>query len=117
MFKEVINCPYFTNHDTILLLNKVDIFEKKLKKKRDLSIFFPQFKYHKNDDPVQEGIKFIYSLYQEVFDEWAHKNKNIDGSKPHLTFFATCATSTSSISDTFNAFNQIINQKNVDINF
>jgi len=88
LFADVVNNKYFDKSSVILFLNKLDLFEAKLKTV-DLSVHFPDYA---DGDDVEKAIKFISTQFtQQCLSE-----KNIYVHK-------TTATNTKDIEFVFNA--------------
>lgn len=113
LFREMCKNPDFAEHDMILLLNKKDLFMEKITRKNDLAKFYPEYKCPEGKDIVNSGRDFIFDLYKKIFDEVKHHIIRSDGSEANLVSFTTCATSTSSIRQTFEACNVLIRKRNL----
>uniref|UniRef100_A0A8R1DN63 Uncharacterized protein n=1 Tax=Caenorhabditis japonica TaxID=281687 RepID=A0A8R1DN63_CAEJA len=86
LFKQVINNKYFVNTSVILFLNKIDLFEEKIvKKKRSITIAFEGYSGPAGD--LDAAVKFIEKKYRSVAD---NKEKNI-------YCHHTCATDTQQV--------------------
>ncbi|KAG2375363.1 hypothetical protein C9374_009986 [Naegleria lovaniensis] len=89
LFEETINSRHFQNTMIILLLNKTDVFSRKIKEK-SIRTLFPDYE---GADTFEESVKFIEKKY-------------LDANKydPNRIFtFWSCATETESIKQVFNS--------------
>jgi len=81
LFQEVTNSQYWQNSDTILFLNKIDLFEQKISRV-PLSEFFPGYD---GGDDLQKAVDFIRQKFVKL------SNSNT------LYIHTTCALDTHSI--------------------
>ncbi|KAL9653409.1 hypothetical protein ABK040_002045 [Willaertia magna] len=86
LFDEVINSRLLKDVNVILLLNKRDVFEKKIKTK-SIKTLFPEYT---GTDDFEHCAKYIEKLYLD-------KNKY----KARIDTYYTCATETENIRDVF----------------
>ncbi|KAJ5076601.1 guanine nucleotide-binding protein g(o) subunit alpha [Anaeramoeba ignava] len=87
LFDEISNSDLFQDTTIILFLNKIDIFEKKIKK-TDLSVCFPEYTGGPNFESAQEFIK------QKFIGISKNPSKKI-------VCYPTCATNTENIKTVF----------------
>jgi len=99
LFQEVCNARWFKDTSIILLLNKKDLFEKKIKKV-PLTVCFPDY-----DGGADFGAACEY--VQDQFE-----GRVSDGMKQIYTH-VTCATDTSNMRVVFNAVKDIVIRKNL----
>jgi len=90
VFNQIINNNYFLRSTIILFLNKMDLFEDKIKRVR-LKPYFPE--YEGPEYSLEDSFKFIQSKYTTMSED---KNRLIF---PHKT----CATDTKNIERVFEA--------------
>jgi hypothetical protein len=103
LFKEICNNKYFVDSPIILFLNKVDLFEEKIKKSTIKSIKeFSDYKGKKND--FKAGVSYFKNKFLE-------KNKHPD-TKVIYTHL-TCATDTQNVKVVFNACKDILLYDNI----
>jgi len=100
IFGEICNSKWFTNTHIMLILNKLDIFEEKIKYTDPKDYCFPEYTGGLNKD---EALKFITQ-------QFSAKNKN-----PERTIYIkhTCALEKDNIDFIFKNVQQIIFQQNV----
>jgi len=98
LFAEICNNQYFINTDIILFLNKVDLFEEKIKKV-PLTVCFPEY----TGESYKDAINFITGIYTS-------KNRNPD---KYIFPHNTCATSTENMEAVFNAIRNMIVKQNL----
>ena len=98
LFDEICNSRWFMDTSIILFLNKIDLFQQKIKK-TDLAQFFPEYEGGKN---FESAANFIRSKYEE-------KNRN----PRHKTIYShfTCATDTQQLAKVFDSIKDIILNK------
>lgn len=102
LFNEVVNCPYFKTTPIILFLNKVDLFEEKIKT-IDLKVAFPEYTEGCNMKPASAYIKKKYlEQYQQPRETYSH---------------LTCAVNTENIIFVFRAVQTTVLNKTLDQNF
>eukprot|EP00771_Trimastix_marina_P001183 gnl/Trimastix_PCT/2237.p1 GENE.gnl/Trimastix_PCT/2237~~gnl/Trimastix_PCT/2237.p1 ORF type:complete len:364 (+),score=112.24 gnl/Trimastix_PCT/2237:19-1110(+) len=99
LFEEICNCKWFFDTSIILFLNKIDLFEEKLKR-ADLRVCFPEFTGGSNLEAAKE---FIIDRFCELNRS---ETKQI---YPHIT----CATNTANIRFVFDVVKDIILQINL----
>ena len=100
LFDLIVNNELFQKTETILFLNKKDIFENKVKK-TPLAVCFPDYAGQNSFD---EASTFIYRKFEEL-----HKSPK---TKQVYTHF-TCATDTRNIELIFNCISDKILQNNL----
>jgi len=98
LFAEICNNQYFVNTDIILFLNKVDLFEEKIKKV-PLTVCFSEY----TGENYKDAINFITGKYTS-------KNRNPD---KYIFPHNTCATSTENMEAVFKAIRNIIVKQNM----
>jgi hypothetical protein len=102
LFEEICNNKYFVKSSIILFLNKVDLFEKKIKRTRINSI--PVFSdYTGKSGDVKDGVNYFKNKFLE-------KNTNPDKS---IYVHETCATDTKNVFTVFEACRHIIVLENI----
>jgi len=89
VFDDIINNKYFQRSTIILFMNKIDLFEDKIKTV-SLSVCFPEYS---GENSLAEAAKFIEERFVEVNED---KKRMIF---PHLT----CATDTQNVQKVFDA--------------
>ncbi|KAI5969003.1 GPA1 [Candida margitis] len=99
LFDQLCNSKWFANTPFILFLNKIDLFEEKIKR-NPLKNYFPDYT-GKNDD-VNEAIKF----FETNFLKMNRTNKPI-------YIHRTCATDTKSMKFVLSAVADIVIQSNL----
>lgn len=99
LFEEICNCKWFRDTSVILFLNKVDLFEEKLRRGADLRVCFPD--YNGRDSTAAK--EYITQRFVELNQS---ETKLI---YPHIT----CATDTQNIKFVFEAVKDIILQINL----
>ncbi|KAJ5069740.1 guanine nucleotide-binding protein g(o) subunit alpha [Anaeramoeba ignava] len=97
LFEKTANNEYFHKTDCIILFNKIDLFEEKIKK-RDLSNCFPDYKDGPNLELATQFIK----------EKFLEKTKN-PNRKIHDHY--TCGTNTKHIQQVFNSLQTIVFEK------
>eukprot|EP01103_Thecamoeba_quadrilineata_P006175 TRINITY_DN15902_c0_g1_i1.p1 TRINITY_DN15902_c0_g1~~TRINITY_DN15902_c0_g1_i1.p1 ORF type:complete len:342 (+),score=78.79 TRINITY_DN15902_c0_g1_i1:90-1115(+) len=97
VFKEISNNRWFSDTPMILLLNKKDLFEEKIKEV-PLTVAFPDYDGPNEYDPA---VKYI----EEVF-----RGQIQNPDKPFFSY-VTCATDTKSIQSMFNAIKDRVVKK------
>jgi GTPase SAR1 family protein len=99
LFDEICNSRWFRETSMILFLNKRDLFEEKLKKKK-LKDWMPEYE---GEPTYDAGCEFM----QEIFEG---KNRNQD---KQIYTHICCATDTSNVTAVFNAVKDIIIRKSL----
>jgi len=89
VFDDIINNKYFQKSTIILFMNKIDLFEDKIKLV-NLNVCFPEYT---GDNSLPDAAKFIEDRFVEVNED---KKRMIF---PHLT----CATDTQNVQKVFDA--------------
>jgi GTPase SAR1 family protein len=103
LFEEICNNKYFVKSSIILFLNKVDLFEEKLKRISIKSI--PDFSdYTGKECDVKDGVSYFKNKFLE-------KNNNPESKSIYA--HETCATDTENIKVVFKACTEIILIANV----
>eukprot|EP01092_Planopodium_desertum_P013269 TRINITY_DN6351_c0_g1_i1.p1 TRINITY_DN6351_c0_g1~~TRINITY_DN6351_c0_g1_i1.p1 ORF type:complete len:120 (+),score=11.21 TRINITY_DN6351_c0_g1_i1:115-474(+) len=99
LFEDTINSKWFNSTDIILFLNKMDLFEEKIKTV-NLKDFFSDYEGGMN---YKDGVEFVRNLYM-------NKNKS---KKQVRTIYSheTCATNTGNIKVVFEAVQAIVLDK------
>eukprot|EP01126_Amoeba_proteus_P009676 TRINITY_DN1367_c0_g2_i8.p1 TRINITY_DN1367_c0_g2~~TRINITY_DN1367_c0_g2_i8.p1 ORF type:complete len:359 (-),score=52.25 TRINITY_DN1367_c0_g2_i8:197-1273(-) len=77
LFKEVVGSPWFSEHTCILFLNKVDLFQDKIKQ-YPLSMYFNDFPKEDSQN-FDRSVEFIRNKYEKIY------------SNGKLHCFTTCA--------------------------
>jgi len=95
LFGDIINNVWFKDTPIVLLLNKKDLFEEKIKE-QDLSICFPEYT---GGNDYQKGVDFIKQKFLD---------KNKENKERAVYHHITCATDTENIKVVFNAMKEII---------
>ena len=109
LFDSIVKCPYMADVAIILFLNKVDIFEDSLlKKKIPLSDYFPQYRGECED--VEGAKKFVLDEFEKVYMTRANIS-NVKSSKFYAHF--TCATNTENIRFVFETASDTIIKQNL----
>eukprot|EP01156_Anaeramoeba_ignava_P017979 Anaeramoba_ignava/a90503_36.p2 GENE.a90503_36~~a90503_36.p2 ORF type:complete len:331 (+),score=100.79 a90503_36:4729-5721(+) len=98
LFHEICTSPWFAKSSIILFLNKMDIFEEKIKKE-DLTICFPEYSGKPND--YDEALEFIKQKFEDV----SGLKGNI---KRRLYITETCAINTKNIEYVFESASDTI---------
>ncbi|KAJ5066123.1 guanine nucleotide-binding protein g(o) subunit alpha [Anaeramoeba ignava] len=98
LFREICTSPWFAKSSIILFLNKMDIFEEKIKKE-DLTICFPEYSGKPND--YDEALEFIKQKFEDV----SGLKGNI---KRRLYITETCAINTKNIEYVFESASDTI---------
>jgi len=91
VFEDVINNKYFKSKPIIVFLNKMDIFEEKLKK-RPINQYYPEFQ---SADTVDKAVECIQKKLKSL-------DKNSNGGN-RITFHSTIAINTDLFIPVFNA--------------
>ncbi|CAH6721775.1 guanine nucleotide-binding protein alpha-1 subunit [[Candida] jaroonii] len=99
LFDSLCNSRWFINTPFILFLNKIDLFEDKIKKS-PLSFYFPDFKG--NNDNFEQCIKFFEQIFMKI-------NKT---QKP-IYVHRTCATDSTSMKFVLSAVTDLIINENL----
>jgi len=94
LFNEICNSTWFKNTAIILFLNKIDLFEEKIKVK-DLKNYFPDYNGGLEKEPA---LKFIQDRFQQ-------QNQN-NSRKIYVHF--TCAVDTQNIIFVFQAVRETL---------
>lgn len=100
LFADICNNSVFSNSAMILFLNKVDLFDEKIKKK-NIKDFFPDFNGVAGDS--KSGQDFFMKKFEAV-----NKNK-----ARTIYSYPTCATDTKNVSRIFNTCKEIIINNNL----
>jgi len=108
VFQNIVECPYFEETNIILLLNKKDLFEEKLKKV-DLSFCFPDYAGGSN---YMEAVDFVQNKFLSIFRE-AKDTQVVDSMSSDIYPFQTMATNTSNVKTVFNMCKHIIFKNNL----
>jgi len=99
VFDNIINNKYFANSTIILFMNKIDLFEDKVRRV-PLKVCFPEYS---GDNSYNDAAEYIKSKFLEVNKD---ENRLIF---PHLT----CATDTTNVAKVFEACKLTILSKNL----
>jgi hypothetical protein len=95
LFEDIINNVWFCNTNIILLLNKKDLFEEKMKANTDFKVCFPEF----------DGVQSYETCSEYIRERFLEKNK-----KPSRQIFPhfSCATDTGNIKHIWQSMKSII---------
>lgn len=107
LFKQVLSYEIFSKTSVILFLNKIDIFEKKIKTSNIVD-YFNSYDGQIND--ATEGKQFLLNIFKDIFFK-AHSIDE-DEEKSFFSHF-TCATDTENIKVVFAATRDIILRGNL----
>lgn len=100
LFESICNSPWFINTSVILFLNKVDLFEIKIRRS-PLTVCFPEYV---GSNSFEETTNYIKDVFENL-----NKKKS---TKVIYTHF-TCATDTTNIQVVFDAVIDIIIKNNL----
>ncbi|CAO4376035.1 unnamed protein product [Caenorhabditis nigoni] len=102
LFDSIVNNRWFTETSMILFLNKMDIFEEKIRH-IPLNICFPEYK---GGTSVTETSNYIRSVFEKL-------NKRKSTAQKEVYSHFTCATDTNNIRFVFDAVTDIIIRYNL----
>ena len=101
LFEEICNNTFFLDSSMILFLNKIDLFEEKIKTK-DIRDCLPFSDYSGRDNNFEDGKQFF-------LDKFLSRNKNTERQIYH---HFTCATDTENVKVVFDACKDIVLRQN-----
>ncbi|KAJ6249661.1 guanine nucleotide-binding protein g(o) subunit alpha [Anaeramoeba flamelloides] len=101
LFQKTANNEYFKKKNCVIFLNKIDLFEEKIKK-YDLSETFPEYKGGKD---VEEAKKFLKKKFISIGQN----------GERNIFVHETCATDTKNIENVFDAVNTSILEESLKI--
>lgn len=112
LFKSISSNFWFNNTSIILFLNKIDLFNEKVRSSK-IEDEFPEFKLQNQENIEQEGYEFFKSMFLDIFE----KVELLPGKsqrRKDLYVFPTCATDTNGMRNIISSVNQIIVQANLE---
>lgn len=102
LFKEICSSAWFTKTSIVLFLNKVDLFQEKIKKRKIEDN--PYFDDCNAGNSCDEGIKYMTNKFLKQVEPKRRKD---------MYAHATCATNTQNVKVVFGACLSIITQNNL----
>ena len=98
LFEEICNNQYFARSSIILFLNKIDVFEEKIKT-TPIKTIQDFSDYKGKDDNVHDGVEY----YKKKFTE-----RNKYPKKRTIYLHVTCATDTDNVHEVFESIRDIV---------